>query len=224
MCGETFQLRPGREFRYHLDNVHHEFWNWLKRWARLLLVELLLVVGAMFGIFSAFPTIGNSNTLVGLFYRTAVITLLELTIIGLLFWSRARAIRKFRGEWRENHPQMDRAYGNLHGIVARITPKGRALRKLLFLPSLLSPAVLISDVIWRFRYGGSHPNVVLDRFEDGKLSFYDSSGFLTNLDLKTPFSFAAKGQRRVRIASPEGALDIEAKNPSDGELLLMILS
>ena len=224
MCGETFQLRLRREFRYHLDNVHHEFWNWLKRWARLLLLESLLVVGALIGISSAFPTIGNSNTLVGILYRTAVTTVLELGIIGLSFWSRARAIGKFRRQWREQHPQVDGAYGNLQGMVARITPKGRDLRKLLFLPSLFNPSVLIFDLIWRFRYGGSHPNVVLDRFEDGKLSFYDSSGFLTKLDLKTPFSVAAKGQRRVRITSPEGAVDIEAKDPSDGELLLAVIS
>ncbi len=224
VCGETFQLRPGREFRHHLNNVHHEFWGWYKRWVRILFLESFLVIVALIGISSVFPTLGKSNTLAGILYRTAAITVLELSVIGLSFWYRARALGKFRGEWREQHPQMERAYGNLHGIVARLSPKGRVLRRLLFLPPLLSPTVLIVDLAWRFRHGGSRPNVVLDRFEDGKLSFYDSSGFFTTLELKTPLSVAAKGPRRVRIALPEGALDIKAKSSSDGELLLTVLS
>ncbi len=145
-----------------------------------------------------------------------------VTILGA--WAGRPRRRRFREEWQEQHPLHERTYGNLKGIRAKVRVRTGVPVDVATLPlSLLHPVLLLLEPIVLLFARFSMRKVTLDKFEEGRLWFYDRFGTSTSFEIKNVLTEQSSAER-IGLELKKGSLEIRAENSSDLETVRNVLS
>ncbi|HVH15142.1 MAG TPA: hypothetical protein VNA15_05420 [Candidatus Angelobacter sp.] len=188
ICKENIRFSLGfqRGMRSHFKTMHPEYWRVLKKWT---VIQSMTTFPALFSIFplliyNIIPSRGPPSilTLIG----TAVWAAVMFSIFGVTVAHAFRIRSRFREKWSEKHPLYQRTYGNLRGIEVEIrSARGKARTTITIgLEFLFNPlAPVFTHIAGKFIERRARKSR-LDRFEDGRLWFYNGLDMLVSFGRK----------------------------------------
>ena len=227
ICKENVQFRLGfqRGMMGHFRAQHPEYRRWLRKWIVINTTVMLTAIISIFpllyyNVIPARPT-ATSLTPIGIAAWAAVT--FSAMAAGILHQTRGR--RRFKEEWIEKHPLLQRTYGNLRGIEVEIkSVQGKTriaiVSAIEFLFNSIAPVLtnLAAKFIER-RVRISR----LDRFENGRLWFYNGFDMLVLLDVKN-VPLEILDEQRVVVSLKKGRIELKTENSADLNLALSILN
>ncbi len=215
----------GRGFRGHLRSEHPDYWRSSMRWS---VAMGAVFVGWLIGFFPLLvlvivPASRTGEAAIMLYGFVGYFGIgFTVTILGA--WSGRARRRRFREEWQEQHPLHERTYGNLKGIPAKLRVRTGVPVDVATLPlRLLHPVLLLLEPIVLLFARFSMRKVTLDKFEEGRLWFYDRFGTFTSFEIKNLLPEQSSAERIV-LELKKGSLEIRAENSSDLETVRNVLS
>jgi hypothetical protein len=227
ICSENVQFSLGfqRGMKGHFKADHSEYWRWLRKWIAINAVVMLTSVISIFpllyyNIIPARPT-ATSLTPIGI----AVWASVTFSALGAGILHQTRGRRRFKEEWSQKHPLYRRTYGNLRGVEVQFKEIHGKIRTVLgsgieFVFNPIMPAALyVANAIVAKKAGKTK----LDKYENGRLWFYNGFDMLVSLDLETAAPVSVD-QQRIRIALKKGRLELKTENSADLNLIISVLN
>lgn len=221
-----FKLGFQRGMPSHFKSVHPEYWRFLRKWTAFNTVVALATIVIIFPllIYNVIPARGPPTiiTLVGIGVYFAVS--FSALAAGIVHQHRGRV--RLQREWSEKHPLQQRSYGNLRGaeVELRVVPSRARAALASGLEFLVNPITPVITQLAGFLIAKKIGKLTrLDRYEDGKLWFYNGLDMLVALDVKeTPPIIL--DEQRIRINLKKGQVEFRTENSADINLVLSVLN
>jgi hypothetical protein len=227
ICNENIQFSLGfqRGMKGHFKADHPEYWRWVRKWIVITTALMLTSVISIFpllyyNIIPARPTATNL-TPIGI----AIWASVTFSAMGAGILHQRRVRRRFKEDWSQNHPLYQRTYGNLRGVEVQFKEIHGKIRTVLgsgieFLFNPVAPAALF---VTNALIAKKLQRTKLDKYETGRLWFYNGFDMLASVDVKT-IAPVIVDQQRIRIALKKGQLELKTENSADLNLIISVLN